>query len=283
MTEPSGILATLAGLEADGLRIPKPAAKSLEALRQAQTLDTAAARARARDDLVAALRAGDESAAHAASDRVAAHCHHAAALNDELAAVRRELAADAVRALRPLAFEYATARYNEAGKSLMDALAACDPLAGPDDVSAMSAEQVKCWGSLSELNADCDRTAARLRDVLALAGGRVNLGRAEALHALLLTGGDVDGVRQVLTWAPPDPSLPNSPRPSALDTLMCSRAGRWGAFYLHAGCDLQCALREPGDYTMAIKRHADDAKAAQAAERAAQAAKRTVVGGHGAP
>jgi len=282
MTEPSEILAAIAALEAEGLQIGKRsrAHKAIEAARRACTIDRATARTSARDSLKSAIKADDSAGIESALQAVAAHAPHASQLNDELAAVRRELAAEAVVVLLPDAFSFAAEKYNAAGAALQDALAACDPLANPDAVTSMTDEQVKAWASLSEMNAHVDKAAARLRDTLALSGSKANLRNAEALHALCLDGGDVAKVRAVLDYRKPDPAAPNRPKPSHLDRLMQSRAGRWGAIYLYADAGLRCTLASAADYAVRVKERAQLVKA-QAAEKAKAAEAKQVVGSHG--
>lgn len=237
---------TLQALEAVGFQAPKAARPLLDALKAVPGAD--ALRAEAADALRAALLAGDSAAIRAAT--VAA-----AALNDgqvvggAIGAARDKLIAEALRAVAPDAFTFARTRYDEAGRALMDALAACDALAGPDDLPGMTPDQVQAWGSLGSLRADVDASAALLSDVLYDVCRRP--WRDDPAHQaqLYVVGGDPQLVLEAFAWRPPTGREPikNLGR-DVLSRLCASRGGVWSALVVLAQAELRCPLATAADY-----------------------------------
>ncbi len=277
------IIRTLDRLESGGLKIgPRShAGKALAALRRSLDLDRDSMLMNARGSLIVALKGNDEDAVADAVVTLSALSRDRQHFADEIARVRRTLTDELKNTVLPSAFSYAVEAYNSAGANLMDALGKCDATATADSVNAMSPEAVRAWGALSEMNADCDRAAGMLRDVLSITGSRINMRRPDAFAPLFLTGGDEERIREVFAWQPIDPAAPNAPKASTLDKLMSSRAGRWGTLHLYTGAEVRCTLDEPGDYSARVKARNEAVKAEQQAA-AAKAAddERKVVGTH---
>lgn len=248
---------TLRALEAAGFTPPKEARTLLAALEAVP--DPNALRAEAGDTLRAALLAGDTAAISRAVVAGAALAH-SDSVGLVIAPVRDQLIADSLRAVAPDAFTFARQRYDAAGRALMDALAVCDPLAGPDDVPGMTAEAVKAWGSLGTLRADLDAAAKLLLDVLTDVCRRRWRGDPAHKAGLYTLGGDPALVQRVFAWRPPAPKQP-VPRlgRDEIAQVAGGRTGAWGALVVVAGAELRCPVESPADFTPQVA--AEDATA----------------------